>query len=73
MLDVILYSTGCPKCNVLKKKLDSKGIAYFEFSDREKMVAMGFDEVPILEVNGVQMDFTAANAWLNRGGDISAN
>ena len=23
-----LYSTGCPKCTVLKKKLDSKNIKY---------------------------------------------
>ena len=27
-MDVVLYSTGCPKCKVLKKKLDAKDIKY---------------------------------------------
>ena len=28
MVIPILYSTGCPKCNVLTRKLDAKGIEY---------------------------------------------
>ena len=28
MGECILYSTGCPKCRVLEKKLDKAGITY---------------------------------------------
>ena len=33
---VILYSTGCPKCQVLKSKLDSKNISYELFDNKDK-------------------------------------
>lgn len=65
MNKVILYSTGCPQCNVLKKKLIAKGIPFEENTDKEQMLSLNFVRVPVLEVNGNRMDFTAANKWLN--------
>ncbi len=65
MEKVILYSTGCPACNVLKKKLATKGIQFEENNDRELMRSMNFVRVPILDVDGRQMDFVAANKWIN--------
>ena len=65
MSKIILHSTGCPQCNVLKKKLMSKGIAFTENTDKEQMLSMNFTRVPILEVDGKQMDFSAANKWIN--------
>ena len=50
MSKVILYSTGCPKCRVLKKKLQNAGIDYEEENDIEFMQSMGFLEVPKLRV-----------------------
>ena len=35
MNKIILYSTGCPSCNVLKKKLAAKGIQFEENNDQE--------------------------------------
>ena len=32
-MDIILYSTGCPKCKILKKKLEDKNIDYVESDD----------------------------------------
>ena len=64
-MEVILYSTGCPRCNILKKKLDVKNVSYTEFADKEQMVSMGFSEVPVLSVDGEQMNFTAAIEWIN--------
>lgn len=58
---VILYSTGCPRCNVLKKKMDTKNIDYQEEKDIEKMQAMGITQVPILSVDGEMMEFVTAN------------
>ena len=37
-MKVILYSTGCPKCRVLKTKLDKKNINYIENNDVEEMI-----------------------------------
>lgn len=63
---VILYSTGCPKCQVLKSKLDSKNISYELFDNKDKMIDKGFTNVPILEVDGEIMDFKKAVEWINK-------
>lgn len=62
---VVLYTTHCPKCSVLEKKLSAKNINYSEVTDEEIMAKKGFDAVPILEVDGITMDFKAANTWIN--------
>ena len=62
---VTLYSNGCPRCNVLKKKLDQKGIAYEVNDDVNDMLALGIEQVPVLKVGADLLDFTAANKWLN--------
>lgn len=65
MSKIILYSTGCPQCKVLKDKLNNKGIVFVENTDREQMMSMNFVRVPILEVDGVRMNFAEANKWIN--------
>lgn len=62
---IILYSTHCPKCKILTKKLTEKNIEYIEFTDVDKMIEMGFSVMPMLEVDGVIMDFGTANKWIN--------
>ena len=62
--NVILYSTGCPKCQVLTKKLDAAGISYSVNTDVDEMLALGVKSAPMLEVDGKLMDFSKANAWL---------
>lgn len=61
----ILYSTRCPKCQILEKKLAQKGIEYTEVNDMPSMLDMGLQSVPWLEVNGQMMDFNQANQWIN--------
>ena len=60
-----LFSTGCPKCQILKKKLTQKGIEYVEVNDTQQMLDMGLKSVPWLEVNEQMMDFNQANKWIN--------
>ena len=60
----VLYSTGCPKCAVLTKKLDAAGIAYTVNTDVDEMVALGIKSAPMLKADGDLMDFMKANAWL---------
>lgn len=62
---IVLYSTGCPKCNILTKKLNQKNISYEEINDIEIMKEKGYLTVPVLEVDGTSMDFTTANNWIN--------
>lgn len=64
-MKIILYSTHCPKCNVLEKKLKTKNIEYKEVNDVEIMREKGYLTVPILEVNGESMDFKKASDWIN--------
>lgn len=60
-----LFSTGCPKCTILKKKLAQKDIEYTEVNDIQQMLDMGLQSVPWLEVDGHMMNFEQANKWIN--------
>jgi len=64
-LNVILYSTGCPKCNILKKKLADAKIDYKVVEDVDVMVSKGLKEVPWLEVDGNLMNFVDSSKWIN--------
>ena len=64
MQSVILYSTGCPRCKVLKAKMDAKGISYEEKSDIDEMEALGIETVPVLRVGDDLMMFTKAMQWV---------
>lgn len=61
---ITLYSTHCPKCNVLKAKLDQAGINYFEENDVKKMTKKGFLSAPMLEVDGNVMNFKESMEWI---------
>ena len=62
-----LYSNDCPKCRVLKTKLDSKNIIYEKISDIDLKKEKGIESVPILELeDGTMMDFSSAVKWVNQ-------
>lgn len=63
---IVLYEHGCPRCKVLKMKLDQKKIQYETVNDVEEMKAKGFNEAPKLEVDGAVMSFKEAVDWVNR-------
>ncbi len=63
---ITLYSTECPKCQILKKKLDTKGINYTIITDVNAMLAKGLNLMPVLQVNEQLLDFTAAVDWVNK-------
>ena len=65
IMQVILYSTGCPKCKVLVAKLNAKNIKYNTISDVGIIISKGISTVPVLEVNGTIMDFKTAVEWIN--------
>ena len=65
----ILYSTGCPRCRVLEKKLEAKGISYEIENDIDEIMEKGFSNVPVFVADGEVMDFTKAVAWVNEQED----
>ena len=65
MEKVIFYSTHCPKCNVLKAKLDEKNIEYIENNDVKEMISKGWLSAPVLEVDGAALMFKEAVNWVN--------
>ncbi|MGN1044207.1 MAG: hypothetical protein ACI4PR_05425 [Acutalibacteraceae bacterium] len=65
MSNIILYSNGCPKCNVLKSKLESKKIQFKETNDFSKLEKIGVKSLPIMEIEGEILTFVEANTWIN--------
>ena len=64
-MDVTLYSTHCPRCNVLEKKLEQNGIEYAVIDNEDLIIEKGFQTIPMLEVDGDVMDFSKAIKWVN--------
>ena len=64
----ILYTSGCPRCNILKERLDKARIDYEVEADPETMSSLGITTAPILNVGGEQLDFAAAIGRLREGG-----
>ena len=66
---VILYTTGCPKCKVLEKKLDNAKVSYTKIDDMDEILKVaneaGFDTAPMLDINGTVVNFEKAVEWVN--------
>lgn len=63
--EIILYTVGCPRCEVLKNKLNDKKINFSIVQDVDVMKELGLDEIPVLKVNGKLLQFADANKWIN--------
>ena len=73
MQKIIFYTTNCPRCQVLKKKMDSLEIEYNICNDIDKMEKLGIMTVPTLEIEEEMfdsstlttlLDFSQAVKWL---------
>lgn len=60
-----IYSTGCPKCKILKAKMEQKGLKYEECQDVSRMEELGIRSVPVLEVDGKLLTFVEAVQYIN--------
>lgn len=63
-MDIIFYSTDCPKCKILKKKLESNGIKYTENNSVDDMLGIGLESAPALSVDGKIYLFKDALEWM---------
>ena len=64
-MKVVFYTIGCPKCRVLENKLKTKNVDFEECRDIEIMQEKGFENAPMLEVDGIAMSFGEAVKWIN--------
>ena len=55
----------CPRCKVLKKKLELSGLEFEECMDIDKMLAMGMKSSPMMEVDGQLLTFEEAIKYVN--------
>ena len=64
-MSVVLYSTDCPQCKVLKSKLDEAGIQYELVTDVDAILDKGFTVAPVMETDEKSMMFRDAIKWIN--------
>ena len=65
MSNIVIYTLpNCPKCMVLKKKLEQKGISYTAITDVEVLKSKGIENVPVMEISSGLMDFIDAVEWV---------
>lgn len=63
---IILYTTHCPQCGILEKKLKAKNFQYQVCDDIDTMLMKGFRAAPNLEVDGTVYNFKDAVIWVNQ-------
>lgn len=56
---------NCNRCDMIKDKLNSKGIPFNEVKDEEIIMSLGIDFLPVLEVEGELLDLGKANNYIN--------
>ena len=62
-MNVTLYTTHCPKCKILTKKLEMAGAPFTQCEDIQEMMRMGFKSAPILKVDDQIYLFKEACLW----------
>ena len=77
MANIKLYSTGCPKCNIIEKKLNALNAQYDIITDIDEIKkvceATNNDMLPLLQIDeawGVATyDFAGAIKWIKKVGE----
>ena len=65
MGELILYTNGCPKCKVIKSKLEAKDIKFTESDNIDELISHDIQSFPVLKVGEEFLSFVDANAWVN--------
>jgi glutaredoxin len=62
----VYSSSTCPKCKVLKLKLDKAGVKYTVNENTEDMLSIGIKTIPYLQLDdGTLLDFAQAVKFVN--------
>lgn len=69
---IILYTTGCSRCVLVKQMLDAHNVQYDEINDGEIIISKGLEQVPSLEIDGkIIEDYAGVLIWLEDNGYYS--
>ena len=61
---ITLFSTGCPKCKILKQKLDDAHLNY-TMGDIQEVIEKGFTVAPILKTDDdLYLNYADAVKWV---------
>lgn len=67
---MIVYSTGCPQCEVLKKKLADKNVDFTLVENRDEVIkaaeGFGITNVPFMVVDDKVYNFSEAINFINK-------
>ena len=62
---MILYKTpSCPMCKMLAQRLEKNNLSFEIIDDVNTLIAKNITHVPVLEVDGQQMNLNEALQWL---------
>lgn len=64
-MKIILYTTHCPKCEILEKKLKEANISFTTNENVKEMLKLGMASAPNLSIDGEILDFGKAVKWIN--------
>lgn len=63
-MELVLYSTGCPKCRVLEAALNKKNVSYEKCEDVQTMIDMGLAEAPVLKIDDKILSYNEAMKYV---------
>lgn len=64
-MEIVLYSTHCPRCKGVEMLLKKKNIQYIENNNEDEMMKMGFHSAPVLVVDGKPYEGKAIYDFIN--------
>lgn len=62
---ILLYSTGCPKCRILEKKMHDKQLTFGICSSIDDMQQLGIASLPMLKVDDKLLNYFDAVQYIN--------
>lgn len=66
---IIVYtSAGCSRCMVLKTKLRQAGIEFEENKDLSKIIELGFEILPVMQIGEKYLNFKEALQYIQEIG-----
>ena len=70
---IILYTSDtCERCKIVKKMLDMHSVQYDEITDRDIILSMDFESVPVIQIGDKIIDnYVSVLSWLRKNGYYS--
>jgi len=65
-MKITLYTTHCPMCQVIEKKLKLANAEYNVCENVNEIKKLGYLSAPLLKVDDEIYTFKDANIWLNK-------